>query len=140
MDRRKFFKQSGCGIMGIMLAHFGLKIPLRADEKEMCREDMVLKMLMEKKGLSEKEARVKIEEFKKKLPAVKEGCICRNCPSYVKEETNAGFCHPLVGKSKKITEKKGCICGSCPVYQKMKMKNGYYCVYGSEMEIEMKKE
>jgi hypothetical protein len=57
----------------------------------------------------------------------------------VAEETELGFCHPLVGKSKIITEEKGCDCPKCPVYSKMGLKNGYYCTRKSEMEQEMAK-
>jgi len=138
MDRRKFFEKSGCGIFGMMLAYFGLKMPLNAEKKEMTREEYVMKLLVKKMGKTEAEAKKMIEDFKKKLPMVQEMCICKGCPSYVKDETVVGFCHPLVGKSKKITEEKGCICASCPVYKKMKMKFGYYCTRGSEMELKMK--
>ncbi|MCK4645695.1 MAG: DUF2769 domain-containing protein [Candidatus Aminicenantes bacterium] len=66
-------------------------------------------------------------------------CICKTCPTYVAEETELGFCHPFIGKSKIITEEKGCVCPKCPVYLKMGLKNGYYCTRKSEMEQEMAK-
>ena len=81
----------------------------------------------------------KIKEMEEKLPQVKTMCICKTCPTYVKEETEVGFCHPLIGKSKIITEEKGCNCPQCPVYTKMKLKNGYYCTRKSEMEQEYAK-
>ncbi len=90
-------------------------------------------------GKTEEEADVMIAEFEEKLPMVKDKCICRTCPTYVAEETEWGFCHPLVGKSKIITEEKGCDCPKCPVYQNMGLKNGYYCTRKSEMEQEMAK-
>jgi len=61
------------------------------------------------------------------------------CPTYVAEETNVGFCHPLVGKSEIITEEKGCNCPTCPVYKKMELKHSYYCTRKSEMEQELAK-
>ena len=138
MDRREFFETSGCGILGLMLAHFGLTAPAIAADEEMTKEEYVAKLLIEKMGKTEAEAKMMVEEFKKKLPKVQEMCICKKCPSYVEGATGTGFCHPLVGKSKKITKEKGCICGSCPVYMKMKLTKGYYCTRGSEMEMKIR--
>ncbi len=143
MKRREFFEKSGCGLLGLMMAEFGFasdqKEEAQAPKKKMSREDMVKKMLMEKMGNTEEEADTMIKEMKEKLPMVKDMCICKTCPTYVAEETEIGFCHPLVGKSKIITEEKGCDCPKCPVYQKMSLKNGYYCTRKSEMEQEMAK-
>lgn len=100
---------------------------------------MVKKMLVEKMGKTEEEATQMIVDFEKMLPMVQEKCICKTCPTYVAEETINGFCHPLIGKSKIITEEKGCDCPKCPVYIEKKMKNGYYCTRKSEMEQEMAK-
>ena len=58
----------------------------------------------------------------------------------VYEEMESGFCHPLIGKSKIITEEKGCNCADCPIYVPMELKNGYYCTRGSELEIESAKD
>ena len=150
MNRRKFFEKSGCGLAAVLLAELGLtsckkeeeipEAPPPAPQKvEMGREEMVKKMLMEKMEMTEEEADAKIAEFKEKLPMIKDKCICKGCPSYVAEETEVGFCHPLVGKSKIITEEKGCNCPTCPVYKDMGLKNGYYCTRKSEMEQEMAK-
>jgi hypothetical protein len=151
MKRRDFFEKSGCGLMGIMMAHFGLtsckkkeeapaaESAVAAPKEEMSRKDMVKKMLVEKMGKTEEEAGAMIAEFEEKLPMLKEMCICKPCPTYVAEETELGFCHPLVGKSKIITEEKGCDCPKCPVYSKMSLKNGYYCTRKSEMEQEIAK-
>ena len=147
MKRRDFFEKSGCGLAGIMMSYFGLtsctqkeETPAaEAPEEEMSRKDMVKKMMMEKMGMTEEEAAAMIKEAEEKLPMVKDMCICKTCPTYVAEETEKGFCHPLVGKSKIITEEKGCDCPKCPVYQKMSLKNGYYCTRKSEMEQEMAK-
>lgn len=138
MKRRDFFEKAGCSTLGLMLAYFGLKMPLNAGEK-MSREEMVMKMLMEKMGKTKEEAQKMIEDFKKKLSMIQKMCICKGCPSYVKDETTVGFCHPLVGKSQVIKKEKGCICGSCPVYKKMELTKGYYCTRGSEMEQKMVK-
>ncbi len=94
---------------------------------------------MEKMGKTEAEAEAMLAEMEKKLLMVKQMCICKNCPTYVADETKVGFCHPLVGKSKIITVEKGCNCPTCPVYQKMELKNGYYCTRKSEMEQELAK-
>ena len=155
MKRREFFGKTGCGLFGLMLAHFGLTACAKEEEvsapaqpaqapppppkEEMSRTDMVKKMLMEKKGMSEEEAAVAIADFEKMLPEVQEKCICKTCPTYVAEETVTSFCHPLVGKSEVITEERGCDCPKCPVYIENKMKNGYYCTRKSEMEQEMAK-
>ncbi len=151
MKRRDFFEKSGCGLMGIMMAYFGLTSCKKKEEapaaepataapkEEMSRKDMVKKMLVEKMGKTEEEASAMIADFEEKLPMVKDMCICKTCPTYVAEETELGFCHPLVGKSKIITEEKGCDCPKCPVYSKMGLKNGYYCTRKSEMEQEMAK-
>lgn len=117
----------------------GQKEGAQDPKKKMSREDMVKKMIMEKMGKTEEEADTMIIEMKEKLPMVKDMCICKTCPTFVAEETEIGFCHPLVGKSKIITEEKGCDCPKCPVYQKMSLKNGYYCTRKSEMEQEMVK-
>ena len=137
MKRRDFFEKSGCGLAGIIMSHFGLtsctkkeapaaEAPLEAEapKEEMSRKDIVKKMMMEKMGMTEEEAATMIKEAEEKLPMVKNMCICKTCPTYVAEETENGFCHPLVGKSKIITEEKGCDCPKCPVYQNMKLKNG----------------
>jgi len=160
MKRRDFFSKSGCGVLGTMMAYFGLTSCKKKEEEaaeemaaqaetqapvqeepmeEMSRKDMVKKMLVESKGITEEEADAKIAEFEEKLPMVKEQCICANCPSYVTEETELGFCHPLVGKSKIITEEKGCNCSQCPIYKEMGLQNGYYCTRKSELEQEMAK-
>jgi hypothetical protein len=151
MKRRDFFEKSSCGLMGIMMAYFGLTSCKKKEEapavepaaeapkEEMSRKDMVKKMLIDKMGKTEEEASAMIAEFEEKLPMVKDMCICKTCPTYVAEETELGFCHPFIGKSKIITEEKGCVCPKCPVYLKMGLKNGYYCTRKSEMEQEMAK-
>lgn len=151
MKRRDFFEKSGCGLFGLMLAYFGLtsckkgEAPAeepavaQAVEEEISQKDMIKKLLMEKKGLSAEEADAQIAEFEEKVSMVKTMCICKTCPTYVSEESELGFCHPLVGKSKIITEEKGCVCPNCPVYKQMSLKNGYYCTRKSEMEQEMAK-
>ena len=143
MKRRDFFEKSGCGLLGLIMAEVGFasgqKEGAQAPKEEMSRKDMVKKMLMEKMGKTEEEAVTMIKEMKEKLPMVKDMCICKTCPTFVAEEKETGFCHPLVGKSKIITEEKGCDCPKCPIYQKMSLKNGYYCTRKSEMEQEMAK-
>ena len=145
MKRRDFFEKSGCGLFGLMLAYFGLssckkaEAPIQTAEEEMSQKDIIKKLLMEKKGLSAEEADAQIAEFEEKVSMVKTMCICKTCPTYVSEESELGFCHPLVGKSKIITEEKGCVCPNCPVYKQMNLKNGYYCTRKSEMEQEMAK-
>ena len=160
MKRRDFFGKSGCSALGMMMAYFGLTSCKKTEEEavaktttqaepeapvqeapveEMSRKDMVKKMLIEKQGKTEEEADAMLAEFEEMLPMVKQQCICKTCPTYVAEETETGFCHPLIGKSKIITEEKGCNCPQCPVYTKNNLKNGYYCTRNSEMEQEMAK-
>lgn len=160
MKRRDFFTKSGCGTLGMMMAYFGLTSCTKKEEEtsaevmdqgekqappqetlgeEMSRKEMIKKMLVEQKGVTTEEADAMIAEFEEILPKVKMQCICKTCPTYVAEETELGFCHPLIGKSKIITEEKGCNCPQCPVYTELKLKNGYYCTRKSEMEQEMAK-
>ena len=155
MKRREFFEKSGCGMAGIFLTSLGLnsctkeeKTPAEvqaqapaqeAPEEEMSRKDMVKKLLVEKMGKTEEEADAMIADFEEKIPMVKEKCICKTCPTYVAEETETGFCHPLIGESNIIIEEKGCDCPKCLVYQNMGLKNGYYCTRKSELEQEIAK-
>ena len=146
MKRRDFFQKTGCGLFGLMIAYFGLpsckkeKAPVEEPAKEdTSQKDTIKKLLMENKGLTAEEADAQIAEFEEKVSSVKTMCICRACPTYVSEETELGFCHPLIGKSKIITEEKGCVCPKCPVYKQMNLKYGYYCTRKSEMEQEMTK-
>jgi hypothetical protein len=156
MKRRDFVEKSGSGLLGMALAYFGLTsckkkeetpaaeaaAPPPAEEAPMTQadqKDAVKKLLIERMGKTEGEAAAMLAEFEEKLPLVQEMCICEHCPSYVPDETVEGFCHPLVGKSKVITQEKGCNCPKCPVYQNSAMKNGYYCTRGSELELEASK-
>jgi len=160
MKRRDFFEKSGCGVVGMMMAYFGLTSCKKKEEaataevmdqgetqtpvqeipaEEMSRKEMIKTMLIEQKGITSEEADAKLAEFEEMLPKVKMQCICKTCPTYVAEETELGFCHPLIGESKIITEEKGCNCPQCPVYTENKFKNGYYCTRKSEMEQEMVK-
>jgi len=151
MNRRDFFGKSGYGLLGMMMTYFGLTsckkgetpaeepAATQAGKEEMNQKEVIKKLLMEKKGLTAEEADAQIAEFEKKVDMVKTMCICKSCPTYVSEETEIGYCHPLVGKSKIITEEKGCICPKCPVYMQMSLKNGYYCTRKSEIEQETAK-
>ena len=144
MERREFFEKSGCGLFALMLSHLGIKAyakNLGQDKPE--RMEKIKEALLQM-GKTEEEVEAMMKDLEEKLPKVKSMCICKTCPTYVKEETELGFCHPFVGKSEVITEEKGCNCPQCPVYTGMKLKNGYYCTRKSEMEQEyakkMKKE
>ncbi len=160
MKRRDFISKSGCGALGTMMAYFGLtsckknaeeamtQAPAQSESQapaqkepteEISRKDMIKQLLIEKQGMTEEEADAMIAEFEEILPMVEEKCICKTCPTYVAEETEEGFCHPLIGKSEIITEEKGCNCPQCPVYKEKQMKNGYYCTRKSELEQEMAK-
>ena len=139
MERREFFEKSGCGIFALMLSHFGFKAYAKGigqDESDRLKK---LKEALLKMGKTEEEVETMMKDLEEKLPKVKAMCICKTCPSYVEDETELGFCHPFIGKSKIITDEKGCNCPQCPVYTKMKMKNGYYCTRKSEMEQEYEK-
>ncbi len=150
MKRREFIRKSSLILGGTTLATCGFLNCAKKEEKtmkeeeaaqapptEMSRLDMLKKALMEKQGLSETEAAAMMKDMEAKLPEVQGKCICATCPSYVAGETRLGFCHPLVGKSDKITERKGCDCPTCPVYKMMGLKHGYYCIQGSELELEL---
>jgi hypothetical protein len=149
MKRRDFMVKSGMLLGGAGMACCGLFGCGKQEQQQqteeaapppkpaMSRLDMIKKDMMEKMGLSEADVAAKMKEFQDMLPMVKEQCICATCPSYVEGETELGFCHPLVGKSKKITERKGCDCPECPIYKKMGMKRGYYCIMGSKLELDL---
>ena len=160
MKRRDFFEKSSCSVLGMMMAYFGLTSCKKKEEEaaaevttqsevqapaqeapadEMDRRAIVKKMLIEKQGKTDDEADAMLAEFEEMLPKVKMQCICKTCPTYVAEETELGFCHPLIGKSRIITEEKGCNCPKCPVYTENNLKNGYYCTRKSEMEQEIAK-
>ena len=148
MKRREFIRNSGLLLGGAGLVGCGLFGCGKKEEKmeeagepmpEMSRMDMLKKHMMEKMGMSEAEVATKMKEFQEMLPMVKDKCICATCPSYVEGETELGFCHPLVGKSAKVTERKGCDCPACPVYKEKGMKHGYYCIQGSELELNLAK-
>ncbi|HUU36864.1 MAG TPA: DUF2769 domain-containing protein [Candidatus Desulfaltia sp.] len=155
MKRRDFVEKSGCGLLGMALAYFGLTsckkkeeapatepvAPAHAEEAvvEMNQKDTIKKLLMEQMGKTDEEAAAMIAEFEEKLALVEGMCICRTCPSYVPEETEKTFCHALVGQSKVITQEKGCDCPKCPVHKDMGLKNGYYCTRKSELEQEAAK-
>jgi len=155
MKRRDFVEKSGCGLLGMALAYFGLTSCKKKEEApamespalaaaeqapaEMNRKDIIKKLLVEKMGKTDEEATAMIAEFEEKLPMVEQMCICEKCPTYVPEETVEGFCHALVGQSKVITQEKGCDCPKCPVYKNMALKNGYYCTRKSELEQEAAK-
>lgn len=137
MKRREFFAKTGCGAAGLMLAQYGLKagtLPVAPEEQK----EKIMKLLA-KMGKSKEEIDNMMKEMEEKLPMVKEQCICKTCPTFVKEEKVIGFCHPFISKSKVIKEERGCDCPRCPVYKKMEMKNGYYCTRMSELEQEAAK-
>lgn len=96
--------------------------------------EKIKKVMMEKMGISEDEVMEKMKEMEEKLPEVKEMCTCASCPTYVAEETELGFCHPMVGKSGVITDLAGCICPQCPVTEMMGLENTSFCTMGSEIE------
>ena len=137
MKRRDFFAKTGCGAAGIMLAHFGLKAGTLPNAPEEQKEKII--ELLVKMGKSKEEIDNMMKKMEETLPVVQEQCICKTCPTYVKEEKVIGFCHPLISKSEIITEERGCDCPKCPVYKKMEMKNGYYCTRMSELEQEAAK-
>jgi len=148
MKRREFIRKSCVALGGTTLASCGFLNCAKKEEKkpeeaapppepQMSRLEMLKKNLMEKQGKTEAEVAAMMKEFEEKLPMVKEQCVCATCPSYVEGETELGFCHPLVGMTDKITERKGCDCPTCPVFKMMELKRGYYCVQGSELEMDL---
>ena len=160
MKRREFIEKTGGGVCGMMLAYLGLTSCKKGEAEttaaaveangkpavspapkntDPARKDLVKKLLTENMGLSEEETDAKIAEAEETLPSTIDECVCKTCPTFVAEETETAFCHPLVGKSQIITEEKGCSCPQCPVYTKLNLKNGYYCTRKSELEQEAAK-
>jgi len=140
MKRRDFFTNTGCGALALFLARLGLKADVLLDDKTEEKKAMIVKMIMEKMGKTEEEAKAMVIKLEEMLPEVKEKCICKTCPTFVAEEENVGFCHPFISKSEIIIEERGCNCPQCPVYKMKEMKNGYYCTRKSEMEQEFAKQ
>ncbi|HRZ85551.1 MAG TPA: DUF2769 domain-containing protein [Candidatus Paceibacterota bacterium] len=65
-------------------------------------------------------------------------CICGKCPSYIKcKKPEYAFC--FICKSSCIKEENGCICAQCPVTKELRLKNIYYCVYGTEDQMNKNK-
>jgi hypothetical protein len=138
MKRREFIEKTGCGVLAVVLSQLGLKaFPHEGHYEE--QKKKIKQMLIKNMGKSEAEAVAMLKEMEEKLSMVKTMCVCKTCPTYVKEEKEVAFCHPFISKSHVIKDEKGCFCPQCPVYKKMKMKNGYYCTRKSEMEQEMAK-
>jgi hypothetical protein len=78
----------------------------------------------------------------KKLKQFEKICICRDCPTYAslgEPDTYIAYCHPLRGKSKKITEEVGCQCPDCQVWKEMKFTKVYFCTRGTEEHQKAKK-
>lgn len=139
MERREFFEKSGCGIFALMLSHFGFKAYAKELDEDKTKRLEKIKAALLKMGKTEEEVEAMMKKMEEMLPQVKTQCICKTCPTYVKEETELGFCHAFIGKSEIITDEKGCNCPQCPVYTNLKLKNGYYCTRKSEMEQEYAK-
>lgn len=143
MKRREFIEKTGCGAIAVLLSQMDLKAFGQEHEHGHNhvgeRKKMVREMLITKMGKTEEEADAMIKRMEEKLSMVKTMCICKTCPTHVKEEKEVSFCHPLTGKSHIIKDEKGCNCPQCPVHQKMKWKNGYYCTRKSELEQEIAK-
>ena len=137
MNRRDFFAKTGCGAAGIMLAHLGLKAGTLTGTPEEQKEKIM--KLLAKMGKSKQEIDDTMKKMEEILPMVKEKCICKTCPTYVKEDKVIGYCHPFISKSEVIKEERGCNCPRCPVYKEMEMKNGYFCTRMSELEQEAAK-
>ena len=97
MKRREFIERTGCGVLAVMLAQMGLEAFPYEDHLEE-RKKKVKQMLMTKMGKTEEEAEAMVKELEEKLPMVKTMCICKTCPTYVKEDKEIGYCHPLIGK------------------------------------------
>ncbi len=139
MERREFFEKSGCGIFALMLSHFGFKAYAKGIGQDKPKRMEKLREALLKMGKTEDEVEAMMKDLEEKLAQVKAMCICKSCPTHVKEETEIGFCHAFVSKSSVITDEKGCNCPQCPIYTKMGLKNGYYCTRKSEMEQEYAK-
>jgi hypothetical protein len=137
MKRREFFAKTGCGAAALMLAHLGLEAGILPDSPE--EQKIKIMKLLAKMGKSQEEIDDMMKKMEETLPLIKEQCICKTCPTYVKEENNIAFCHAWISRSDIITEEKGCECHECPVHKKMALKNAYYCTRMSELEQEAAK-
>jgi hypothetical protein len=92
--------------------------------------DKLEKAVDQMSKMPEKQRNSLIEMEKKKV------CICRRCPSYsecMKDSNEGFFC--ILGKSDCKINVDTCMCTGCPAYQSFKLKNDFYCVAGSEMNL-----
>ncbi len=81
------------------------------------------------KGMDDLERTDNVEEMEKK-------CICPSCPTYNScASSNKEYLYCFKGGSPCITDKKRCICPDCPVYESSGLRNVFYCINGSEVEI-----
>jgi len=64
-------------------------------------------------------------------------CTCPACPTYtdcMEGKHEALFC--AVGKTGCAPpQKKACICPTCPITPMMGLRNSYYCILGTEMDL-----
>jgi len=70
------------------------------------------------------------------LDSARMKCICMECPTSndcMKKKGELLFC--ATGKTGCAPVKTDCICPTCPVTPLMGLKNMYYCIDGSELEI-----
>ncbi len=73
------------------------------------------------------------EEYANKQAYVIKGCKCSECPTYVSGDTPTGYCFPLNGTSKKITNEEQCICQTCPIYKEYELTHTFYCTRCSQV-------
>jgi hypothetical protein len=82
-------------------------------------------------------ARMSPQEGMRMLQAVKEKCICGQCPSYTPVAKASGegfFCG--TGKSfGHISTEVNCMCGRCPNKADLGLKYGFFCTRGSEKAL-----
>jgi hypothetical protein len=150
MKRRNFFEISGCRLAALLASYWGFtsckkgEVPPVSSETEATAiaegKARAKTFLMDKMKKTEEEAEAMLADFEAKLPEFKAKCLCRGCPTYVRKETRTAFCHAFVGKSKIISQQKGCDCPECPIHKEAGLKNGYYCLRGTELEQEAAKQ
>ena len=78
-----------------------------------------------------------MKALEERLKQVEPVCICEACPTYTnlgEKDDYIAYCHPLRGKSKKITEEVSCTCPSCPVWKEMNFTKVYFCTRGTEQQ------
>ncbi len=72
-------------------------------------------------------------EYVANQKSVEKNCLCATCPTYVKGDSSAAYCYPLIGTSAVIHTEKGCLCETCPNFKEYELDKTFYCTRCSDL-------